>query len=372
MIGKTHYGEDWRREPTNVPIRLLAYLSGPQEWTYSVNPDHMNVDLPRNIEDIHIDSPDTGQPLSTPTAMSYTLCRVQLAFASRQIVDETAIQHFHGKEIPYEKIIELDHMLRDSLEKLPEFYRFGHAHKLHFATLYQERPVFAWQRSMLQLGYHHRLCRLHRQHFIRGAKDPKYSCSHISCLRSARTILEIKRVMDEDEPVMEPSSSMIWAVMHHVFMAAVILLVDVCFNWEDVLAEKRKEEVIDACRMLTRAQRTSPVARHAVDAMMGILRKHWIHERGLKCPQAEQACPTTSARAAVPAVQQPDAFAGAPTPDSMHYAPRSQTLQQPSSTEIPLEDTWAEMLDGSAYVGMDTPDWTELLNDLTNTNFPGT
>ena len=372
MIGKTHYGEDWRREPTNVPIRLLAYLSGPQEWTYSVNPDHMNVDLPRNIEDIHIDSPDTGQPLSTPTAMSYTLCRVQLAFASRQIVDETAIQHFHGKEIPYEKIIELDHMLRDSLEKLPEFYRFGHAHKLHFATLYQERPVFAWQRSMLQLGYHHRLCRLHRQHFIHGAKDPKYSCSHISCLRSARTILEIKRVMDEDEPVMEPSSSMIWAVMHHVFMAAVILLVDVCFNWEDVLAEKRKEEVIDACRMLTRAQRTSPVARHAVDAMMGILRKHWIHERGLKCPQAEQACPTTSARAAVPAVQQPDAFAGAPTPDSMHYAPRSQTLQQPSSTEIPLEDTWAEMLDGSAYVGMDTPDWTELLNDLTNTNFPGT
>jgi hypothetical protein len=371
MIGKTHYGEDWRRDSTDVLIRLLAYLSGPQEWTYSVNPDHMNVDIPRNIEDIHIDAPDTGQPLTTPTAMSYTLCRVQLAFASRQIVDETAIQHFHGKETPYEKIIELDHMLRDSLEKLPEFYRFGHAHKLHFATLYQERPVFAWQRSMLQLGYHHRICRLHRQHFIRGAKDPKYSCSHISCLRSARTILEIKRVMDEDEPVMEPSSSMIWAVMHHVFMAAVILLVDVCFNWEDVLAEKRKEEVIDACRMLTRAQRTSPVARHAVDAMMRILRKHWVHERGLKCPQAEQACPTTSARPAVPALQQPDGFAGVPSPDSMHYAPPSQTLQQPPSVEIPLEDAWAEMLDGSAYVGLDTPDWTELLNDLTNTNFPG-
>ncbi|GAB7329347.1 hypothetical protein MBLNU13_g01141t1 [Cladosporium sp. NU13] len=350
---------------------LLAYLSGPQEWTYSVNPDHMNVDLPRNIEDMHIDSPDTGQPLSTPTAMSYTLCRVQLAFVSRQIVDETAVQHFHGKEIPYEKIIELDHVLRDSLEKLPEFYRFGHAHKLHFATLYQERPVFAWQRSMLQLGYHHRICRLHRQHFIRGAKDPKYSSSHISCLRSARTIIEIKRVMDEDEPVMEPSSSMVWAVMHHVFMAAVILLVDVCFNWEDVLAEKRKEEVIDACRMLTRAQRTSPVARRAVDAMMDILRKHWTQERGLRCPRAEQRCPKTSARATVTAAQAADAPASVPTPDSMFYASTSQAIQQDSLVEVPLEDIWAEMLDGSVCVGLDTPDWTELLNDLTHAGLPG-
>ena len=169
---------------------------------------------------------------------------------------------------------------------------------------------------------------------------------------------------------MEPSSSMIWAVMHHVFMAAVILLVDVCFNWEDVLAERRKEEVIDASRMLTRAQRTSPVARHAVDAMMGILRKHWIHERGLKCPQAEQAWSATSARAAVPAVDQPGGFAGIPTPNSMNYAPQSQALHQTPSAEVPLEDVWAEMLDGSAYVGLDTPDWTELLNDLTNAGVP--
>jgi hypothetical protein len=351
--------------------RLLAYLSGPQEWTYSVNPDHMNVSLPRNIEDVDIEHADVGEPLSTPTAMSYTLCRVQLAVLSRRIVDETATQHFNGEEVPYEKVIELDHMLRDSLEKLPEFYRFGQAHKLQFAMLYRERPVFAWQRSMLQLGYHHRICRLHRQNFIRGAKDPKYSCSHISCLRSARTILEIKRVMDEDDPIMEPSSSLIWAVMHHVFMAAVILLVDVCFNWEDVLAEKRKEEVIDACRMLTRAQRTSPVARRAVDAMMGILRKHWIHDRGLKCPQAEQACFATLGRAVAPAVHQPYGSTGVPTPDGMYHAPPSQTLPQFSSTEIPLEDTWAEMLDGSAYVGLDTPDWTELLNDLTNAGVPG-
>lgn len=330
----------------------------------------MNVNLPRNVEDVDIERVNVEQPLSVPTAMSYTLCRVQLAFVSRNIVDQTASQLFHGKEISYEKIIELDRMLRDSLEQLPEFYRFGHAHQLRFTTLYQERPVFAWQRSMLQLGYHHRICRLHRQHFVRGAKDPKYSCSHIVCLRSARTILEIKRVMDEDEPIMEPSSSLIWAVMHHVFMAAVILLVDVCFNWEDVLAEKRKEEVIDACRMLTRAQRTSPVARRAVDAMMDILRKHWTQERGLKCPQAEQACLAASAGATVPTVHPACAVSG-PTPDSVYYGFPSQTPQQSAFAEVPLEVMWAEMLDGSAGLALDTPDWTDLLNDLTDANLPG-
>lgn len=331
----------------------------------------MNVNLPRNLEDVDIGHADSGEATSTPTAMSYTLCRIQLAFVSRHIVDETASQLFQGKEIPYQRIVELDRMLRDSLEKLPEFYRFGQAHQSRFAMLYRERPVFAWQRSMLQLGYHHRICRLHRQHFVRGAKDPKYSCSHIACLHSARTILEIKRVMDEDEPIMEPSSSLVWAVVHHVFMAAVILLVDVCFNWEDVLAEKRKEEVIAACRMLTRAQRTSPVARRAVDAMMEILRKHWTQERGLKCSNAEQANLATTKRAPDPIAHPAQGPVSVPAPDSLCFAAPSQPGYQSSFTDTPLEDMWAEILDGNAYVGLDTPDWNDLLDDLTNANIPG-
>lgn len=329
-----------------------------------MNPNHMNVQLPQNIEDTDMEHVGEEQPSSTPTAMSYSLCRIQLAVVSRKIVDETASELFEGKEIPYDKILELYRMLQDDLDALPDFYRFGHAHQIRYATLYREQPAFAWQRSLLQLGYHHRICRLHRQYFVRGAKDPKYSCSHIVCLRSARTIIEIKRVMDEDEPIMEPSSSMIWAVVHHVFMAAVILLVDVCFNWEDVLAEKKKEEVIAACRMLTRAQRTSPVAKRAVDAMMEILRKYWIHERGLKCPQA------AASQVAAP-LRPNDVGAGLHTPADTDYAVTDPSLLQSASAEAPLEDMWTEMLDGSAYVGLDTPDWTQLLNDLTNADYLG-
>ena len=331
----------------------------------------MNVRLPRNIEDADLGHVSGEQPSSTPTAMSYSLGRVQLAIVSRRIVDETACQLFEGTEVSYEKILELDRMLRDDLEALPDFYRFGQANKVRYATLYRERPAFAWQRSLLQLGYHHRICRLHREHFVRGAKDPKYSCSHIVCLRSARTIIEIKRVMDEDEPVMEPSSSMIWAVVHHVFMAAVILLVDVCFNWEDVLAEKRKEEVIAACRILTRAQRTSPVARRAVDAMMEILRKYWVQERGLRCLQAAEAQAVAPIGPNDSPAPLAGGFAGVPTPASTTCPLTAPSEPQYASAEAPLEDMWTEMLDGSAYAGLDTPDWTQLLNDLTHANYSG-
>jgi hypothetical protein len=332
----------------------------------------MNVRLPLNIEDENIDLSDTGLSPATPTAMSYTLCRVRLAEISRQIADETADQLFQGKEMPYDMIVALDRKLREGLDKLPEFYRFGLTAQQEFATLYHERPVFASQRSMLQLGYHFRLCRLHRQHFVRGAKDPRYSYSHVVCLQSARTVLEIKRIMDEDSPIMTPSSSLVWAVMHHVFVAAVVLLIDVCYNWEDVLAVKRKEEVIAACRMLTHAHRSSAVARRAVDAMMDLLRKHWIHVRGLKCPQAQAKAQTQTQTARPPADTLQQGF-GIDTPDSMWYVAQDQRQEefQLPQIDMPLEDLWKEMLDGSAQAGLDTPDWIDLLNDLTNANFPG-
>lgn len=327
----------------------------------------MNVRQPLNIEDEDIDLSDTGLPSSVPTTMSYTLCRIRLAEISRQMADETAAQLFQGQELPYDTIIALDGKLRRGLNEMPGFYHFGLAAQQKFATLYHERPVFASQRSMLQLGYHFRFCRLHRRHFVRGAKDPRYSYSHVVCLQSARTVLEIKRIMDEESPVMTPSSSLIWAVMHHVFVAAVILLIDVCYNWEDVLANKRKEEVIAACRMLTNAHRSSAVARRAVDAMMDVLRKHWIHVRGLKCPQAQ-----AQAQSAKPAgaVQQ---FFGIDTPDSMWNVSQGQGQEaaQLPQLDMPLEDLWKEMLDGSAQAGLDTPNWTDLLNDLTDANYTG-
>lgn len=350
-------------------------MSGPQEMTYTIHPRHMNVRKPLHIEDEDIEDQQNEVPLSTPTCMSYTLQRLRLAEVCREIVDETAPDHLMGQESSYEKVLELDRKLHQAYAEIPVFFRFDQSSRREHINLYRERPAIAWQRAFIQQGYHSRLCRLHRPFFVRGAKDPRYSYSHIVSLQSARKVLEVKRIMDEEEPLFSPNSSFFWAVMHHVFMAAVILLIDVCFNWDDILAEKRKEEVLNACRMLTRAQQSSSVAREGISAMMGILRKHWKQQRrpptqGLQ-PE-HPSYPLSSSdfenQQQIPAVPKHAQF----TPTAVDYPVSAPPFDQANNTPsmVPLEDLWTEMLDGSAHVGLDTPEWMDLLTELTNTTVP--
>ncbi|KAG0158695.1 hypothetical protein PDIDSM_6214 [Penicillium digitatum] len=357
---------------------LIGFLSGPQEWTYSIYPQHMIVHQPLNVEDEDIDHSENGVPLSTPTAMTYSLCRLELAVVCRQIVDEMAHYHFHEQEVPYEKILDLDQKLNKICAELPSFFRFDQTSRRAFSALYHERPALAWQRALVQQGYHSRFCRLHRHYLVRGAKDPKYSYSHVVALRSARKVLEVKRIMDEEEPVFTPHSSVVWAVMHHVFMAAAILLIDVCFNWDEILAEKRKEEVLDACRMLSRAQQSSPIAREGIKAMMGILRKHWKHEKRVSSRELQELTASSNSISTTVNAPQPDI----PTPASLdpksvtfpEGISNSQSTVYPSEdawiSPLPLEDLWTEILESSANVELSTPDWTDLLTELTNVTLP--
>lgn len=336
----------------------------------------MNVRKPLHIEDDDLETGESNVPLSIPTCMSYTLYRLRLAEVCREMVDETAPMHLQGQEIPYQKVLDLDNKLHCAYAELPAFFRFDQSSRRQYASLYRDRPAIAWQRAFIQQGYHSRLCRLHRQFFIRGAKDPRYSYSHVVSLQSARKVLEVKRIMDDEEPLFSPNSSFFWAVMHHVFMAAVILLIDVCFNWDDILAEKRKEEVLDACRMLSRAQQSSSVAREGINAMMGILRKYWKQEKrppsqGLYAEPSSHPVsdfPTLEHRQTTPAAVKTVQF----IPSVPGLPPSSPLLGQPDTTPsmIPLEDLWTEMLDEGAHVGLDTPDWMDMLTELTNTTAP--
>ena len=346
--------------------RLLAFLSRPQEFTYTINPRHMNVQRPLNIEDEDIEN-ERVMPLSSPTCMSYTLCRLRLAEVCREIVDETVPDYYHGQETSYEMILDLDRKLHQAYAEIPAFFRFDQSSRREYASLYRERPALAWQRAFVQQGYYARLCRLHKQYFVRGAKDPRYSYSHVVSLQSARKVLEVKRIMDEEEPVFGPNSSFFWAVMHHVFMAAVILLINVCFNWDDILAEKQKEEVLNACRMLSRAQQVSSVACEGINAMMGILRRHWKQE---KRPVSRESQPEQCSIS-----EHPETVPGenVQAKKTVHFAISTQSLSEPEHhidpentelTPIPLEDVWTEMLDGSAHIALDTPDWMDLLNEL--------
>lgn len=174
--------------------------------------------------------------------------------------------------------------------------------------------------------------------------------------------------MDEDEPKFMPPSSVVWSVMHHVFMAAVILLMDVCFNWDDILAEKRKEEVLDACRMLSKAQQSSSTVREGINAMMEVLQKHWKVSNGKQSTVASSPVINTMeldnpARESVPNTKSPSAINLKPSPTDLPSSAMDDTGET-------LEDIWTEMLDSSGNLSFDTPDWTGLLTELTNATVP--
>ncbi|KAI2899438.1 transcriptional regulator family: Fungal Specific TF [Aspergillus niger] len=342
---------------------LLGFLTGPQEWTYLIQPHHMNVNQPLNIDDNAMCHNMVSMPNSTPTDMSFFLQRLTLAAVSREVVDATSYEHLHGLEPKYEKVLELDRKFHQAVAEIPDFFRLDPSSRRRFASLYDERPTIAWQGCLLQQGFFSRLCRLHRDFFIRGAREPAYSYSHVICLQSARKVLEIKRIMDGNEPNYTPPNSVVWSVMHHVFAAAVILLLDVCFNWDDILAEKRKEEVLDACRMLSKAQESSALVREGINAMMGVLQKHWRTGK-----QAEN--PTIISQGAAGARSHPG-----PAPAHIPALNAESNIMPPhlpaatndnAPHERQLEDIWTEMLETGNDLALDSADWTELLNELTD------
>lgn len=326
----------------------------------------MNVNQPLNVDDNAMSHDMVSLPSSTPTDMSFFLQRLKLASVSREVVDATSYEHLHGLEPQYEKVLELDRKFHQAVTEIPDFFRLDPSSRRRFASLYEERPTIAWQGCLLQQGFFSRLCRLHRDFFIRGAREPAYSYSHVICLQSARKVLEIKRIMDGNEPNYTPPNSVVWSVMHHVFAAAVILLLDVCFNWDDILAEKRKEEVLDACRMLSKAQESSALVREGINAMMGVLQKHW---RTGKLQRSDENPPV------VPHGN--DAARSHPDHTQAYAQPLSTDLSNvpphlPAATgdnvpqERQLEDIWTEMLETGNELALDTADWTELLNELTD------
>ncbi|GAB1202555.1 hypothetical protein APSETT445_001173 [Aspergillus pseudonomiae] len=353
---------------------FLGFLSGPQEWTYLINPEHMKVDRPLNLDDNEFEGHGgLSRPISAPTDMSFSLERLKLGIVCREVIDATSHEHLYGIEVSYQKILELDKKFHQALAEIPEFFRLDPTSRRRFASLYQNRPTLAWQRCLLQQAYFSRLCRLHRQFFIRGARESLYSYSHIVCLQSARKVLEIKRIMDEDEPKFTPPSSVVWSVMHHVFMAAVILLLDVCFNWDDILAEKRKEEVLDACHMLSNAQLSSSLVKEGINAMMSVLQKHWKHGKLAASPNRNSSSNVNPAGFDAPKQPLPSTSRTSYTPaTTIELDPPSDFPSNVDDTgQRQLEDIWSEMLDNSANLDLGDTDWTGLLTELTNATMPG-
>ncbi|KAI0098933.1 hypothetical protein GGR51DRAFT_576799 [Nemania sp. FL0031] len=257
-------------------------MSGPQEGTYLIHPNHFQVKLPKDSEGENI--PLVGESESTtetqPTGITFLLARIRLAQLSREYTDTIPLETLQLMKVPYDHIIALDQKLKDFLTELPYFFRLDEESRQkskHLEVVYTKIPMM---RYCILAAAHNRRCRLHQKFLIRAASDPRYAYSRQSCLESARAVIQLyeEPKTEGESPSME-TARMAMAV-HYTHLALVILVMDLCFNKHEPDHEERKREVLATLRVLEGARSISPLLNRSLDSVVEVLRKHRVYLAG--------------------------------------------------------------------------------------------
>jgi hypothetical protein len=175
------------------------------------------------------------------------------------------------KELEYEIILAMDDKLQVYLKQLPVYFRLDPASIKESEHVSQQRPNIAWQKLTVNFSVHSRLCRLHRPYHLDGSTNPRYAYSRTVCIRSAQKVLELRRLMDDITPSMNPSR--FWVIMQHVYMAALVLATDASFHSDGPDAEDKKAKVMAAYKILEKSKGESNVLWEGIQRNMQNLLK---------------------------------------------------------------------------------------------------
>ncbi|KFX97534.1 hypothetical protein O988_04814 [Pseudogymnoascus sp. VKM F-3808] len=360
---------------------LLAFSGGPQEGTYLIHPAHMHVRYPQIVSgDLIAQSDQSNGSESTPTSMAYFLQRIRLSEICRTIVDSIPRYVDDIDMIDYDQIVALDDQFEDLIKRFPVFFHLDEESRLLSRGTDHKFPHIATQRYLIHLGVLNRRCKLHQPYLRRGFVESKYAFSRDMCLRSARNALEVNRVLEKTKSDLGCAPARFGTVVHHVFMATVVLVMDLCFNKIEGQEEQRQAEVMGACRMLREAKQDSVLSKMFLDPLMDILQKHRALVLSDQKPLSSSP-PTVNNSCALPdkriydtlksVSQQPLRFpsvsSGNQCTDNISpMAPPRPASQQYHMTETHDCTGIDEIMQNYIDFGpnMDIPRWNELFADL--------
>ncbi|KAH8664531.1 hypothetical protein BX600DRAFT_437074 [Xylariales sp. PMI_506] len=271
-------GSDW----------LLGTVGSPLDGTYIIQPRHMNVKKPRNINDSDLNLYD--ETMSFPhhiyTEASCFIQRIRIAEISRAIIDARD-PGFPDMEITdVDKVVALDTLFAKALDDLPGFMHPG-------TPLPPSAPShLVVQRAILMLGLHIRRARLHRPFLFHDTENPRYRLSRQQCTESARTVISISIDLLEDSPAaltQKPHSesavaSRLGLVISAMFMACAMLALEAgrrsTRSGESGNVATRQgsagvhTDFDRACQVLTMAAKKSSFAASLVRKLSNVLTKH--------------------------------------------------------------------------------------------------
>jgi hypothetical protein len=336
---------------------MLSFVGGPQSMTYLFRLKDLSVNYPRNArdEDLLHESSTFQRSYSEATSMSYFLQRIRFADVCRYIVDTLYSSDTEIENMNYNKIITLDNRFEDFLNGLPKFLKLDEKNRRESAHTDMLLPQIPIQRYIINVNAHCRRIRLHQPFLIRRSLNHRYAYSREICLRSARAVISVKRLLDNDRSQFGSRHKGLFAIIHHLFLATVVLVMDLCFNLDEGQAEQQRTEVRDACRMLEECKSQSPMASKYLESLEAILRRHKIHLLNLPSGTATSIDqrPMSLGNGSL-------GFNGDGIEQDANQAfATNLTL---SELDFDFDATWTEFID--LEHNLDVPNWDQLFADI--------
>jgi hypothetical protein len=339
-------------------------MDGPHEGTYSIQPQQMAVNQPRNITNEDLSSQGTSfrRADDEPTVMTFYLQRVKLAIICRDAVDFLSNTSLSRKidEVPYEKVIAFDANFIVLIDGLPKSVCFDADEENGLCAIGDTRRQMIIQRLLTNLLIHTKRCRLHIPFLIRYKVDQRYTLSRQICLEAARRVFQAwSEFQTNDGHQVYTATLRLGSIFGHVLLATTILVIDFCVNRSTIVDEEQFAEVRRAIKMAEDAKESSRIASAFWESLTDVLRKHQVH-----LPAGELMNHATSDKVkrlkSPPAMQKSD-FAACDARNSTGPASISGD-RQATDYGASFDDIWQQLLDNETLT--DPQSWDAFLNDL--------
>ncbi|KAI1619879.1 hypothetical protein EDD37DRAFT_196347 [Exophiala viscosa] len=340
---------------------FVALSGGFQEGTYFIHPRQFRVNMLRNVNDKDLNQmPLVDLPLSQPTTMSYYIQRIKLGSLCRSVVDVMPLSGIDLATLDYQEVIQLDSKFQAFFDELPIFLRTDEHSRRQSEHIVRQYPHISTQRYMLNMVARTRRCKAHQPFLIRRAVESHYAFSRDISLESARCVIRLMRSFQREiDTVFSGNVKLVrmTCVVHHVFMATIVLVMDLCINKSEDDTE-RKAEVMEACNIMEETACQSPLARGFVNSLMDVLRKHKVRLHNLTGDGVDTPSSlNTTAHLGPPNILDTMTAPEIPLLPSSHL---SQDNSQSYSSAF--DEIWKDYVELGP--NMDVPGWDSLFSDL--------
>ena len=217
-----------------------------------------------------------GRPISQPTRMSYSVFRIKLAEISRHLADRTSVAAINSGGPSYDVVMDIDTELQTLLNELPPFFTMSVPDVISAYQLeLRKATTIARQGHIFRSLCHGQRCKLHLSFLGRGYTDPNYALSRDACVESARYIIQLEVDSDRSGLCSHNQYRPLGLIMA-VFVACIVLLMDLCHSKGSPHHERQRVEVSGAFRLLETVRHDSRMAAKLITSMMHVLHKHQI------------------------------------------------------------------------------------------------